>query len=454
MPPNRWTVDAPNGTAFHEIMVLPNLAPHLARPEHMGPFPRLSADVQGPDPQPADNETTPEPIPYHTAPERLFFISVTMNYTIPARGGARSMPKKSSETKSSTAVSVLSMSRCDFLRRVLQVHDLHQLFQPSDVSGFPVKISWPGSIGGKTNAPTIRDNSDFSTILDQLSRTKKAVNTLLVNFDMEYMEPFRSHSASAVIDPRLANFSPAGEMQNGPGIPRVDAYSDEAQLHGSIIVDIREEWKCEEHDGTCYRKDGSHYPANRWKLKSWAAAIVSINVSILTTPATPPPDLFTEDNARPSHSSKPSRGRNGPRPQSIDFSQLLGTILPGFVGAIQGSLQPPTTPHKRTRTSSTSPSPARQRQRLIPPSSPAPLAEDELRLCVNAFGKFKDIGQPVLDNIFDSLDSHGYTPDALEVVRIERIVELTHLAEGRAASFLKFAKGWSARVESKRAKAL
>lgn len=62
MPPNRWTVDAPNGTAFHEIMVLPNLAPHLARPEHMGPFPRLSADVQGPDPQPADNETTPEPI--------------------------------------------------------------------------------------------------------------------------------------------------------------------------------------------------------------------------------------------------------------------------------------------------------------------------------------------------------------------------------------------------------
>lgn len=83
-----------------------------------------------------------------------------------------------------------------------------------------------------------------------------------------------------------------------------------------------------------------------------------------------------------------------------------------------------------------------------------PLVEDELRLCVNAFGKLKDIGQPVLDSIFDGLESHGYTPDALEVIRIERIAELTHLTEGRAASFLKFAKSWSARVESKRAKAL
>lgn len=80
--------------------------------------------------------------------------------------------------------------------------------------------------------------------------------------------------------------------------------------------------------------------------------------------------------------------------------------------------------------------------------------EDELRLCVNAFGKLKNIGQPALDSIFDGLDSHGYTPDALDVIHIERVMELTHLAEGRAASFLKFAKGWSARVESKRANAL
>src|SRR5271170_4242548 len=57
-------------------------------------------------------------------------------------------------------------------------------------------------------------------------------------------------------------------------VPRSSAYAADAQLHGSIILDLKEEWKCEEHDSVCFRKDGQHFPLNRWKLKTWAAAIV------------------------------------------------------------------------------------------------------------------------------------------------------------------------------------
>jgi hypothetical protein len=35
---NRWSADGPNGSAFHEIMVLPTFAPDIARPQDLGPF--------------------------------------------------------------------------------------------------------------------------------------------------------------------------------------------------------------------------------------------------------------------------------------------------------------------------------------------------------------------------------------------------------------------------------
>jgi hypothetical protein len=55
-----------------------------------------------------------------------------------------------------------------------------------------------------------------------------------------------------------------------------------------------------------------------------------------------------------------------------------------------------------------------RRSRVIIPSSPAPAVEDELRLCLNAFGKAKLISPDAVNMAFDGLDSKGYTPDALE----------------------------------------
>jgi hypothetical protein len=67
-----------------------------------------------------------------------------MGFQEPA-SGLCAKPKKSTETKYGPELNILSMSRCDLLKEVLKLHDLHGHFQPSEISGYPVKISWTGS---------------------------------------------------------------------------------------------------------------------------------------------------------------------------------------------------------------------------------------------------------------------------------------------------------------------
>ena len=58
-------------------------------------------------------------------------------------------------------------------------------------------------------------------------------------------------------------------------VPRPDSFTGDEQLHSGIIMDLREEWKCEEHDtNVCYKKDDEHFPLNHWKMKVWATALV------------------------------------------------------------------------------------------------------------------------------------------------------------------------------------
>jgi hypothetical protein len=45
---NRWTDDEPDGSAFHEIIMLPTLAPQLARPQHLVPY--FPVPAEGPPP--------------------------------------------------------------------------------------------------------------------------------------------------------------------------------------------------------------------------------------------------------------------------------------------------------------------------------------------------------------------------------------------------------------------
>jgi hypothetical protein len=236
-------------------------------------------------------------------------------------------------------------------------------------------------------------------------------------------------------------------------------------------MDIREEWKCDEHDDQCYQKDGQHFPLNRWKLKAWAAAVVlslrfiytfPFSLRILyqaagkTTPREPPSNLFLGEDARRTVQTK-SRGRIGnsrSNDANNDTAQLLMAALVTALTQRQGDNHPPVTPtRKRTRDESLTPSNhTSSRSHVAPPSSPAPAVEDELRLCLDAFGSAKSVSTDLVDAAFDGLNSKGYTPDVLEVISVNHLAELTGFSEGRAAALMKFAREWSSKMDQKRAR--
>jgi hypothetical protein len=174
-----------------------------------------------------------------------------------------------------------------------------------------------------------------------------------------------------------------------------------------------------------------------------------------TTPREPPPDLFLNDDTRHTVQTK-LRGRIGNSCSNDDSAQLLMAFLP-LVTALtqrQGDAHPPTTPtRKRTRNESLTPSGhASRRSYAAPPSSPAPAVEDELQLCLDAFGNTKSVSTDLIDAAFDGLSLKGYTPDVLEVISIDHLAELTGFSEGRAAALMKFAREWSSKIDQKRAR--
>jgi hypothetical protein len=65
-------------------------------------------------------------------------------------------------------------------------------------------------------------------------------------------------------------------------VPRVGGFSEVEQLHGEIILQLKQKWVCEKHQGehgqagACYIDSaGNHIGLNNRKLKIWASAIVS-----------------------------------------------------------------------------------------------------------------------------------------------------------------------------------
>jgi len=84
-------------------------------------------------------------------------------------------------------------------------------------------------------------------------------------------------------------------------------------------------------------------------------------------------------------------------------------------------------------------------------SSPLPHQEDELHLCLEAFGHAKSIATEAIEVAVEGLAEKHYTADALSFVGVQQVAEITQLAEGEAASLLKFSKQWSGRVDQKRA---
>lgn len=441
----RYTNNEPDGTPFQELVMFPTLAPQLARPQRAAP-PRAPGALPVAGTAEENNDLSD-----FTPPERTFFITAILSFreSSASQGSKAKQPKKTSATKTGPALPLFSMTRCAVLQEVLKLHDLHQHYQPSNVSGFPVEISWPGSPGGKTNAPTVRDDQEFETIMTQLYE-KRTVKSILVGFDLDLLEPFRIRSAVA-LDPRLAPWS-GPKVRFGTHVPRPDSFSGEDQLHGAIIMDLREEWKCDEHDnGACYKKEDEHFPLNRWKVKHWAAAIAGSQAGV--SMRDPPPTLFRPDDAIRSRVIRP-RGRTGPRHQRAgsDSAVEAGTMMSAFFSSLlQNNVAfPPVTPRRpKKHYLSPASSPAG------PPesSSPLPAQEDELRLCLEAFGCAKpSISPEEITVAVTALSEKHYTADTLSFAGVQRLAEVTQFAEGDVCSLLKFAKEWVGKVEHKRAR--
>jgi hypothetical protein len=75
----------------------------------------------------------------------MVFLSVVMNFWPPGQSANSAKAKKVSETRQGPALPLFTLNRCDVVNEALKVFELHTTFKASELSGPPVKISWPSS---------------------------------------------------------------------------------------------------------------------------------------------------------------------------------------------------------------------------------------------------------------------------------------------------------------------
>ncbi|EPQ49906.1 hypothetical protein GLOTRDRAFT_26631, partial [Gloeophyllum trabeum ATCC 11539] len=228
--------------------------------------------------------------------QRQHLVSVTLQYTSvekgPAARGSKVVSKKVQVNKFEKLV-LDKMTRNDFVRAVLKVHDLSDSYAPGDVSGPAFRLWWQGSSGGKSGAGTIDTDREFTIALGAI--VKKRGCAVNVEINLDNMEGFRVRPRiPQSVGPEATNDDE--ELLGGAGIPRVESFPDEAQLHGGIILELKRLHECKEHlgehgeTGYCYKNENGHIGLNNRRLKIWAAAIVQRHAkhsSGSSPPATP-----------------------------------------------------------------------------------------------------------------------------------------------------------------------
>ena len=167
----------------------------------------------------------------------------------------------------------------------------------------------------------------------------------------------------------------------------------------------------------------------------------------------PPPTLFQPDDAICSRVIKP-RGRNGPCHQHTrsDSAVEAGTMMSAFFSSLlQNHVAfPPITPQRPNKHYL---SPASSPAGPPDSSSPLPAQADELHLCLEAFGRAKpSISPEQITVAVTALTEKRYTADTLSFAGVQRLAEVTQLAEGDVCSLSKFTKEWVGKIEHKRAR--
>ncbi|KAJ3850027.1 hypothetical protein EV368DRAFT_84931 [Lentinula lateritia] len=491
----RWSNterDLHPGSIFNELIVLPTLAPGLARQEYLDP---TAAFIPFPQPRPqqeqdgaigvfsspqtstanapaiqsvcnvdenddhiSDSDEIEEP------PARVFDISIaTEKIVITALpSNRRSNARAGSSTERSTvpgpSVPLLDLLRCDVINDViLSTVNGNQTYAASPLSGPHFSVQWKGLTGGKSGALVVQTDQEWSRVQNML-RGSPRVTAVTFHFNI----------TESLLTPYLHSSAPLGQAPFtntavfATQVPAVDQFTAREQKQGTIILAIEEAHPCTLH-GCCYIAPNSQHVTlshpHKNDLVDWILASEDTRKA-----SDPIPNhllqgwgISTTEPSSLSSSSRPSRSVKGPR---SDASDLKAGIMEGF-GFATGAMmqmsalqaQAPASFHVSASThhsvSSRSLSPV---DHVRSSSPPAP--EDELDVCIDRFsnGLTHKLSSDIVHTVKVALKEEQFDVQLLAAGATSDLSRLTGLKQGPASGLKRFAEDYHTVLEGKHAR--
>lgn len=386
-----------------------------------------------------------------------YLVSVIHIWTQPAAPsrGRPSAPKKAQVVKSDR-MQLDTMSRYELAMACLSLHNLEDEYRASKVFGFSFKMWWTGSSGGKSAAATIETDAEYELLRAQLLASKRNAKdiTVFVSFDTDEMDAFRR------LPKRTVAINPIESAVGlGTKVPRLANMDTVSQLHGDIILKLKDTHPCEKHRGEhgepgyCYiAPDGSHVGLNNRRFAIWAAAMAAGDATRFV-----PPNVAEFDGPQGLGTavSKP-RGRGPaqrapstattPSTSSDATAMLMAAMVPLLV-SLTRSVGPPAGPAPPVSPPSIAvniPDVATDANALEP-GEPG-IASGFLFLpshTLDCLLAFKDeTGINILEKAA-ALDHRDLTPDIIPEVPHDHLAGVLGVSEGKTLKFQLFCRRWA-----------
>ncbi|KAF9229200.1 hypothetical protein BS17DRAFT_762875 [Gyrodon lividus] len=393
-----------------------------------------------------------QPPPLVLIEEPGHLISICMIQMVPenslTNGRAKTLLKKQWTIKSDH-IKLSNIGRTDFIKAWLKAHDLDEQFSPGVHSGPEFRMWWTGSSGGKAGATTVANDHDFGIAKASILKKKKDSCVVNMEFDVDMMDDivFGKGRFLVVTESHRRRMNSCTELEY---VPCVDLFTEDTQLHGPIIMQLKKRWVCEKHAGKhgepgyCFFNACSeHLGLNHRKLKLWAATIAAEDA----TKHEPPIIEFDclRDGRLDGH-VKP-RGRSGPhsRTPSSTSPDATSLLLAAVIPLLTNHLVPKTSDSTTLPMTPTKPHESSHRESL--PLSPVPPAGSKIHACLEDFFRVKGVDLQQSEEALTDLD---LTPDIIADIPISRLNEVLNTVEGRTHKYQAFTKEWLSHLQCKK----
>ncbi|CDO75078.1 hypothetical protein BN946_scf185010.g3 [Trametes cinnabarina] len=381
----------------------------------------------------------------------LVAVSVVYLNTVPAGGRSSHGATKKVKQKvvKSDHILLAGLSRTDFLHAALAVHELADQYSAGVHSGPPVKIWWSGSSSGKSGASTVENDHDFNVTKAAILKRNKDTCVVNIEFDLEGMAGYRIRKRLIKLYMRTMTSSLAGKRSHGSSF-----FSDEAQINGQIIMQLKAKWACERHQGEhgepgyCYVDvAGTHLGLNHRKLKLWAAAIAAADATKHHPPNTVDFDCLRDGRLNVSLPRGRTGGGSSTNGSATTTGDLAALLMVAIIPLVTSQLAPkpavPADVPMAEMTGSSSP--------VLASQDASPALGTELHACLRDFLARKGIDLLEAEPALAALE---LTPDIIHEVPALRLCDVIGAVEGRIRKFQLFCKDWTVEVEEKRRRGL